>query len=135
MTLKAIGTSSTSKRGTQTWKVTGSSNVYLLNDKSCSYVSSYHYWSISKQSTSYTWKFKGDYEFQADNDTDLYNGNSTNTKTEGTKLFTISSYSTYSWTGTLNKSYLRCYSSTVGGRYKAYTTITTYRVNNTYGWG
>ena len=61
MTLKAIGTSSTSKRGTQTWKVTGSSNVYLLNDKSCSYVSSYHYWSISKQSTSYTWTITGTY--------------------------------------------------------------------------
>ena len=156
MTLKAIGTSSTSKRGTQTWKVTGSSNVYLLNNVSGSkdyktyqkypaYADEYHYyyWSITTQSTSYTWTITGTSQNGNYSTGKLYNSSST-TKTTN-ELCTISSNTTYTYTGTLPYTYInieyyvKYYTNKTGSRndkyYKYFNPLTIYRTISTYGWG
>ena len=126
-----MGSSSTSKRGTQTWKVTGSSNVYLLNNVSGSRLGSYYYWKITPQTTSYTWYIKGTYYNNIGNG-QVRHGQAPSASSTDKLLCTISSNTTYSWTGILNWGFIL---EEYKDSYKYFNPLTIYRVNNIYGWG
>ena len=103
----------------------------------------YYYWRISStQSTSYTWYITGTYNSSGGSGK-LYNSSST-TKTTN-ELCTISSNTTYTYTGTLSYQYIVInrwtlyYTSASGSTNNKYyghlNPLTMYRTIDTYGWG
>ena len=110
----------------------------------------YYYWTITTQSTSYTWTITGIYNNKKNNGT-LRNASSRSGS--DTALCTISSNTTYTYSGTLPYSYINIirryeyYETSTGTSsggnsstlitkyYNHFNPLTIYRVNNTYGWG
>ena len=140
ITLNAVGSSSTSKRGTQTWKVTGSSNVYLLNNVSGSITNGKIYWTITAQSTTYTWYIYGTLQnkYGLTIGASLINTSSINSTTIHTGEYAItykSNTTTYTWTMPLNKKYMLSRIKESQDLMIYLDPLTIYRTQSNYGWG